>query len=75
MVRDSSSGLAQDPLGHGAGLVYTIRRMRTSDNLGKALGASHGEVKKAIEADEVKRGCKYYSEATAGKIKRLLEKS
>ena len=74
MVRDSSSGLGQDPRGRAAGLGYIIRRMRTSENLGKPLGASHAQVKKAIEADEVKRGCKYYSEATAGKIETLLAK-
>jgi plasmid maintenance system antidote protein VapI len=52
----------------------------TAGKLAKALGVSQGKVKKIIEAekiepDEVKRGCKYYGEATAEKIKALLEKS
>jgi hypothetical protein len=47
--------------------------------LAKLLGVSQGKVKKPIEAeeierDQVKRNCKYYSEATAERIKTLLEK-
>ncbi len=50
----------------------------TAGKLAKLLGVSQGKVKKIIDAqsiepDEVKRGCKYYSEATAEKIKTLLK--
>ena len=56
-----------------------MAEMYTAGKLAKALGVSQGKVKKIIEAeniepDEVKRNCKYYSEATAEKIKGLLEK-
>ena len=52
--------------------------MYTAGKLAQKLGVSAGKVKKAIEAeniepDEVKRGCKYYSEATAEKIKAVLD--
>jgi len=55
-----------------------MAEMYTAGKLAEKLGASQGKVKKIIEAanieaDEVKRGCKYYSEATAEKIKGLLE--
>jgi ribosomal protein L30E len=51
----------------------------TAGKLAEKLGVSQGKVKKVIEAeniepDEVKRGCKYYSEATAAKIKAVLDK-
>jgi plasmid maintenance system antidote protein VapI len=57
-----------------------MAELYTAGKLAKALGVSQGKVKKIIEAeniepDEVKRGCKYYGEATAEKIKALLEKS
>jgi hypothetical protein len=57
-----------------------MAEMYTAAKLAEKLGVSAGKVKKLmaaanIEADEVKRGCKYYSEATLGKVKRLLEKS
>jgi hypothetical protein len=57
-----------------------MAEMYTAAKLAEKLGVSAGQVKKVlaaarIEADEVKRGCKYYSEATLGKVKRLLEKS
>ena len=53
--------------------------MYTAGKLAEKLGVSQGKVKKIIEAanieaDEVKRGCKYYSEATAEKVKGLLAK-
>jgi plasmid maintenance system antidote protein VapI len=53
--------------------------MYTAGKLAELLGVSQGKVKKIIEAesiepDEVKRNCKYYSEATADRIKALLEK-
>jgi len=56
-----------------------MAEMYTAAKLAEKLGVSQGKVKKiieaaSIEADEVKRGCKYYSEATAGKIKTLLAK-
>jgi len=56
-----------------------MAEMYTAGKLAEKLGVSQGKVKKIIEAekieaDEVKRGCKYYSEATAGKIKTLLAK-
>jgi plasmid maintenance system antidote protein VapI len=56
-----------------------MSEMYTAAKLAKALGVSQGKVKKLIEAeaiepDEVKRGCKYYGEATANRIKALLEK-
>ncbi len=52
--------------------------MYTAGKLAKLIGVSQGKVKKIIEAesiepDEVKRNCKYYSEATAEKIKALLQ--
>ncbi len=52
----------------------------TAGKLAEKLGVSQGKVKKIIEAeniepDEVKRNCKYYSEATAERVKALLEKS
>ena len=54
-----------------------MAEMYTAANLAEKLGVSQGKVKKIIEAekieaDEVKRGCKYYSEATAAKLKGLL---
>jgi len=54
--------------------------MYTAGKLAEKLGVSQGKVKKIIEAaniepDEVKRNCKYYSEATAEKIKGMLEKA
>jgi hypothetical protein len=54
--------------------------MYTAGKLAEKLGVSQGKVKKIIEAesiepDEIKRNCKYYSEATAQKIKALLEKA
>jgi plasmid maintenance system antidote protein VapI len=57
-----------------------MAELYTAGKLAKALGVSQGQVKKIVEAekiepDEVKRGCKYYGEATAEKIKALLEKS
>jgi plasmid maintenance system antidote protein VapI len=57
-----------------------MAELYTAGKLAKALGVSQGKVKKIIEAekiepDEIKRGCKYYGEATAEKIKALLEKS
>jgi len=57
-----------------------MAEMYTAGKLAEKLGVSQGKVKKIIEAekieaDEVKRGCKYYSEATLSKVKRLLEKS
>ena len=57
-----------------------MAEMYTAAKLAEKLGVSQGKVKKIIEAanieaDEVKRGCKYYSEATLGKVKLLLEKS
>jgi uncharacterized protein (UPF0254 family) len=56
-----------------------MAEMYTAGKLAEKLGVSQGKVKKVIEAekiepDEVKRGCKYYSEATASKIKQLLAK-
>jgi len=56
-----------------------MAEMYTAGKLAEKLGVSQGKVKKIIEAenieaDEVKRGCKYYSEATAEKIKGLLKK-
>ena len=53
--------------------------MYTAGKLAEKLGVSQGKVKKIIEAanieaDEVKRGCKYYTEATAEKIEGLLKK-
>lgn len=56
-----------------------MAEMYTAGKLAEKLGVSAGQVKKVlaaanIEADEVKRGCKYYSEATADKIKALLAK-
>jgi plasmid maintenance system antidote protein VapI len=56
-----------------------MAEMYTAGKLAEKLGVSQGKVKKIIEAanieaDEVKRGCKYYSEATAAKIKGLLAK-
>jgi hypothetical protein len=56
-----------------------MAEMYTAAKLAEKLGVSQGKVKKLIEAgkieaDEVKRGCKYYSEATARKIKTLLAK-
>lgn len=55
-----------------------MSEMYTAGKLAKLIGVSQGKVKKIIEAeniepDEVKRSCKYYSEATAEKIKGLLE--
>jgi hypothetical protein len=57
-----------------------MAEMYTAGKLAEKLGVSQGKVKKIIEAesidpDEIKRNCKYYSEATAEKIKGLLEKS
>lgn len=57
-----------------------MAEMYTAGKLAEKLGVSQGKVKKIIEAeniepDEVKRGCKYYSEATAEKIRGLLEKA
>jgi hypothetical protein len=57
-----------------------MAEMYTAAKLAEKLGVSQGKVKKIIEtanieADEVKRGCKYYSEATAAKVKGLLAKS
>jgi predicted transcriptional regulator len=57
-----------------------MAEMYTAGKLAEKLGVSQGKVKKIIEAekiepDEIKRNCKYYSEATAQKIKALLEKS
>jgi hypothetical protein len=56
-----------------------MAEMYTAAKLAEKLGVSQGKVKKIskaenIEPDEVKRGCKYYSEATAEKIKGLLAK-
>ena len=56
-----------------------MAEMYTAGKLAEKLGVSQGKVKRIIEAanieaDEVKRGCKYYSEATAEKIKGLLAK-
>jgi len=53
--------------------------MYTAGKLAQKLGVSQGKVKKVlkaegIEPDEVKRNCKYYSEATAEKIKAVLDK-
>ena len=55
-----------------------MSEMYTAGKLAKLIGVSQGKVKKIIEAeniepDEVKRNCKYYGEATAEKIKALLE--
>jgi plasmid maintenance system antidote protein VapI len=55
-----------------------MAEMYTAGKLAKLLGVSQGKVKKIIEAeniepDEVKRNCKYYGEATAEKIRGLLE--
>jgi len=55
-----------------------MSEMYTAGKLAKLIGVSQGKVKKIIEAeniepDEVKRNCKYYSEATAEKIKALLQ--
>jgi hypothetical protein len=55
-----------------------MAEMYTAGKLAEKLGVSQGKVKKVIEAeniepDEVKRGCKYYSEATAEKIKAVLD--
>jgi plasmid maintenance system antidote protein VapI len=57
-----------------------MAEMYTAGKLAEKLGVSQGKVKKIIEAekieaDEIKRNCKYYSEATAQKIRALLEKS
>ncbi len=57
-----------------------MAEMYTAGKLAQKLGVSQGKVRKVIEAeniepDEVKRGCKYYSEATAAKIKAVLDKS
>jgi ribosomal protein L30E len=57
-----------------------MAELYTAGKLAEKLGVSQGKVKKIIEAeniepDEVKRNCKYYSEATAQKVKALLEKS
>jgi hypothetical protein len=57
-----------------------MAEMYTAGKLAEKLGVSQGKVKKIIEAeniesDEVKRNCKYYSEATAQNVKALLEKS
>jgi len=57
-----------------------MAELYTAGKLAEKLGVSQGKVKKIIEAeniepDEVKRNCKYYSEATAAKIKTLLAKS
>jgi hypothetical protein len=56
-----------------------MAEMYTAAKLAEKLGVSQGKVKKLIEAanieaDEVKRGCKYYSETTVNKIKGLLAK-
>jgi len=56
-----------------------MAEMYTAAKLAEKLGVPQGKVKKLmaaanIEADEVKRGCKYYSEATANKVKALLAK-
>jgi plasmid maintenance system antidote protein VapI len=56
-----------------------MAEMYTAGKLAEKLGVSQGKVKKIIEAegiepDEVKRNCKYYGEATAKKVKALLEK-
>jgi ribosomal protein L12E/L44/L45/RPP1/RPP2 len=56
-----------------------MAEMYTAAKLAEKLGVSQGKVKKVIEAaniepDEVKRGCKYYSEATLKKVKALLPK-
>jgi hypothetical protein len=56
-----------------------MAKMYTAAKLAEKLGVSAGKVKKVIEAanieaDEVKRGCKYYSEATASRVKALLAK-
>jgi len=56
-----------------------MAEMYTAAKLAEKLGVSQGKVKKLleaanIEADEVKRGCKYYSEATVNKVKALLAK-
>jgi hypothetical protein len=56
-----------------------MAEMYTAGKLAEKLGVSQGKVKKVIEAekiepDEVKRGCKYYSGATAAKIKAVLDK-
>jgi hypothetical protein len=56
-----------------------MAEMYTAAKLAEKLGVSQGKVKKVIEAaniepDEVKRGCKYYSEATANKVRALLAK-
>jgi hypothetical protein len=55
-----------------------MAEMYTAGKLAKKLGVSQGKVKKIIEAeaiepDEVKRNCKYYSEATADRIKGLVQ--
>jgi DNA-binding transcriptional MerR regulator len=52
--------------------------MYTVAKLAKLLGVSQGELKKLIELeeiepDEVRGGCKYYSEETAEEIEELLE--
>lgn len=57
-----------------------MAEMYSAGKLAKKLGVSQGKLKKIIEAediepDEVKRGCKYYSAATAEKIKALLEET
>ena len=56
-----------------------MAEMYTAAKLAEKLGVPQGKVKKLmaaanIEADEVKRGCRYYSEATANKVKALLAK-
>jgi hypothetical protein len=56
-----------------------MAEMYAAGKIAQKLGVSQGKVKKVIEAeniepDEVKRGCKYYSEATVERIKALLEK-
>jgi predicted transcriptional regulator len=55
-----------------------VPKMYTVAKLAKLLGVSQAEVKKIIEVeeiepDQVKDGCKYYSEATAEEIEALLE--
>lgn len=52
--------------------------MYTVAKLAKLLGVSQAEVKKIIEVEEIepdqlKDGCKYYSEETAEEIEALLE--
>lgn len=52
--------------------------MYTAGKLAETLGVSQGQVKKLlethkIEADEVKRGCKYYGPATLKKLKGAIK--